>query len=331
MSVPVAIMSTVTAMRVARAVADGVNVGYDVWRIRTEVTEQGGKVEAGFHVDRRNRLDRSTRWEQLDEDFEFEARHLDRSVVVPTSAPSCGRSNPAARLLGARRGSRDLASGCACDRVAENATFVAVKATSETVGDLLFPAAYRRRVLSLLLLHPDRALHVREIARLTGTTAGTLNKELARLHRAGLLAREAVGNQVRYSADRASPVYDELAGILRKTVGLADVLAEALAPAAKSIAVAFVFGSIARASESARSDVDVMLIGDIGFGDAVRLLSPAGTALGREVNPKVYSAAQWRAAVKAKDPFLLEVLARPKIFLIGNDDELENAGRRQPR
>ena len=74
-----------------------------------------------------------------------------------------------------------------------------------------------------------------------------------------------------------------------------------------------------------------MLIGDIGFGDAVRLLDPAGVALGREVNPKVYSAAQWRAAVKAKDPFVLDVLARPKIFLIGNDDELERTGRRQPR
>ena len=206
-----------------------------------------------------------------------------------------------------------------------------MKATPETVGDLLFPAAYRRRVLSLLLLHPDRALHVREIARLTGTTAGTLNKELARLHRAGLLAREVVGNQIRYSADRDSRVYEELAGILRKTVGLADVLAEALAAAAKTIDTAFVFGSIARSSESARSDVDVMLIGEIGFGDAVRLLSPAGVALGREVNPKVYSASQWRAAVKAKDPFVLEVLSQPKIFLIGNDDELERTGRRQSR
>ena len=187
-----------------------------------------------------------------------------------------------------------------------------MKATPETIGDLLFPAAYRRRVLSLLLLHPHCALHVREIARLTGTTAGTLNKELTRLHRAGLLAREVVGNQIRYSADRDSRVYEELAGILRKTVGLADVLAEALAPAAKSIDIAFVFGSIARSSESVRSDVDVMLIGEIGFGDAVRLLSPAGVALGREVNPKVYSASQWRTAVKAKDPLSSRCCPSPR-------------------
>lgn len=208
-----------------------------------------------------------------------------------------------------------------------------MKATPHPVGDLLFPAAYRRRVLSLLLLHPERALHVREIARLTGTTAGTLNRELARLHRAGLLEREAVGNQVRYSADRESPVYEELAGILRKTVGLADVLVDALAPAAEAreVEVAFVFGSIARSSESARSDVDVMLLGDIDFAAAVQLLYPAGVALGREVNPKVYTRAQWRKAVAAEDPFVREVLAKPKIFLIGNDDELASTGRRQSR
>ncbi len=206
-----------------------------------------------------------------------------------------------------------------------------MEATSERAADLLFPASYRRRVLSLLLLHPERALHVREIARLTGTTAGTMNKELTRLHGAGLLARERVGNQVRYRANRASPVFAELAGILRKTVGLADVLADALAPAADSISVAFVFGSIARGSESEGSDVDVLLIGTLGFADAVRLLQPAEATLGREINPKVYSPTEWRAARKAKDPFVAEVWAQPKMFLIGNDDELEEPSRRQPR
>jgi DNA-binding transcriptional ArsR family regulator len=204
-------------------------------------------------------------------------------------------------------------------------------ATPETIGNLLFPGGYRRRVLSLLLLHPERALHVREIARRTATTAGTLNKELARLHRAGLLEREEIGNQVRYSANRESPVYEELTGILRKTVGLADVLAEVLAPAANSIQVAFVYGSLARSTETARSDVDVMLIGTLSFAEAVRLLSLAGATLGRQVNPKIYSAREWGAAVAARDPFVAEVLAQPKIFLIGIDAELERPGRRRSR
>jgi predicted nucleotidyltransferase len=206
-----------------------------------------------------------------------------------------------------------------------------VKATTLSPATLLFPASYRRRVLTLLLLHPERALHVREIARLTSTTAGTLNKELAKLHTAGLLERERVGNQVRYSANRTSPIYAELAGILRKTIGLADVLADALAPMAPAISAAFVFGSMARANHTAGSDVDVMLVGSLGFGDAVKLLYPAQAVLGRDVNPSVYSADAWRARLKAKDPFIREVLVQPKIFLIGNDDELEKLGRRQPR
>ena len=206
-----------------------------------------------------------------------------------------------------------------------------MKATSINPAALLFPASYRRRVLCLLLLHPERALHVREIARLTGTTAGTLNKELTRLHGAGLLSRERVGNQVRYAANRASPIHAELAGILRKTIGLADVLSDALAPMAPAISAAFVFGSMARASETAGSDVDVMLLGSLTFGDAVKLLYPAQATLGREINPSVYSADEWRARLKAKDPFIREVLVQPKIFLIGNDDELEKLGRRQPR
>lgn len=206
-----------------------------------------------------------------------------------------------------------------------------MEATPPNPAALLFPASYRRRVLCLLLLHPERALHVREIARLTGTTAGTLNKELTKLYAAGLLERERVGNQVHYTANRASPIYAELAGILRKTIGLADVLADALAPSAPAISTAFVFGSMARASETAGSDVDVMLIGTLTFGDAVKLLYPAQATLGREVNPKVFTPEEWRARLKAKDPFVREVLAQPKIHLIGNDDELEKLGRRQPR
>ncbi|TMH37168.1 MAG: MarR family transcriptional regulator [Betaproteobacteria bacterium] len=205
-----------------------------------------------------------------------------------------------------------------------------MQATIANPAALLFPASYRRRVLALLLLHPERALHVREIARLTGTTPGTLNKELVRLHGAGLLERERVGNQVRYAANSSNAIYPELASILRKTVGVADVLADALAPVAASIAAAFVFGSVARGTETAGSDVDVLLIGSLGFGEAVKLLYPAQTTFGREIDPKVFTVAEWRSKLKSKDPFVKDVLAKPKIHLIGNDDELAKLGRRQP-
>jgi predicted nucleotidyltransferase len=186
-------------------------------------------------------------------------------------------------------------------------------------------------VLALLLLHPERKLHVREIARLTGTTAGTLNKELARLHEAELLERERVGNQLFYWANRAHPVYAELAGILAKTVGLADVLVEALAPLAAKVDVAFVFGSIARGTATHGSDVDILIVGDVDFGSVVDALHPVQQRIGREINSKVDATSEYSAKVAARDPFITEVLSQPRIFLIGNAHELGKLGRRGPR
>ena len=198
----------------------------------------------------------------------------------------------------------------------------------QSLPSLLFPE-YRRRVLGLLLLRPDEALHGREIARRTGLPAGTITRELGKLAEAGLLKREKRGNQQIYSADTASPIFGELAGILRKTSGLTDVLVQALAPAAHKLRVAFVFGSVAQGRETAGSDIDVMLIGELGFREAVELLHPTQAALGREVNPKVFAAAEFRARLST-EPFLADVLAKPKLFLIGNAHDLEELARHQP-
>jgi predicted nucleotidyltransferase len=204
-----------------------------------------------------------------------------------------------------------------------------MKATKSSASTLLFPAAYRRLVLALLLLHPERKLHVREISRLTRTTAGTMNKELARLHEAGLLERERVGNQLRYSANRSHQIYSELTGILRKTVGVADVLVEALAPLAESIELAFVYGSVARGSEAMGSDVDLLIVGDTDFGSVTDVLHGVEKKLGREVNPKLFSRREWNAKMKAGDAFVSEILKGPKILLIGTEDELGKPGRRK--
>lgn len=198
----------------------------------------------------------------------------------------------------------------------------------QSLPSLLFPE-YRRRVLGLLLLRPDEALHGREIARRTGLPAGTITRELTRLAAAGLLTREKRGNQQVYSADTEGPIYAELASILRKTSGLADVLIQALAPLAPKLRVAFVFGSIARGRETAGSDVDLMLIGDLGFREAVAHLHPAQATLGREINPKVFSTTEFSAKA-AKQAFLADVMAKPKIFLIGNAHDLEQLAGHQP-
>jgi predicted nucleotidyltransferase len=200
----------------------------------------------------------------------------------------------------------------------------------QSLSSLLFPG-YRRRVLGLLLLHPEEALHGREIARRTGLPQGTLTRELNRLAAAGLLTREARGNQVAFAANKACPVYEELASILRKTSGMADVLAEALAAAGDAVDVAFVFGSMARGKESAGSDVDVIAIGQLGFRQAVELLYPAQATLGRDINPKVFSPTEWRKRAAANDAFVKDVLAKPKIFLVGTNDDLEELARDKPR
>src|SRR3990167_1508744 len=116
-------------------------------------------------------------------------------------------------------------------------------------SSLLF-SEYRCRVLGLLLLHPENRYHVREIARLTNTTAGTLHRELSKLAKAKVLSRETSGNQVYYQANCDFPIFMELASILKKTSGLVDVLANTLIPLAEKIEVAFIFGSIARNTEN---------------------------------------------------------------------------------
>ena len=189
-----------------------------------------------------------------------------------------------------------------------------------TLIDLLFKD-YRRRVLGLLLLHPEKSYHVREIARLTGTVAGTLHKELSKLAEAGLLQKKTQGNQVSYQANRSSLIFEELASILRKTSGLADVLADALAAQLPDIEFAVVFGSVASGKASANSDIDLLIVGNINFGVAVKALYPAQQLLAREINPKLYTSSEWQLAREENGSFIRELLAKPIINIIGEMDD----------
>lgn len=189
------------------------------------------------------------------------------------------------------------------------------------LGSLLF-GRYRKGVLALLLLHPEQSLHIREIARALDKPAGTLLRELTALSRAGVLLRRRVGHQVHFQADPACPIFDELRGILKKTVGVADVLREALAPLAGKLAAAFVYGSVASGEERPGSDLDVMIVGRARFADVVSALAPVQATLRREVNPSLYPALEFRRKLAAGEPFLRRVLSQPKIFIIGGEDEL---------
>lgn len=196
---------------------------------------------------------------------------------------------------------------------------------STDLGTVFF-GAYRRQVLGLLLLHPDESFHLREIARATNTQPGTLRRELAQLADAGVLSREKLGNLVRYQADSACPIYDELRGILKKTAGVADVLREGLASLSDRISVAFVYGSVASGGERRSSDIDVMVVGSASFEEVVGALHSSQEQLRREINPSVYGPAEFKKKAKEKGSFVARVLKEPKLFVQGTENDLRKLG-----
>ena len=188
----------------------------------------------------------------------------------------------------------------------------------------------RSAVLAALLLHPESTLHVRELARVTGASPGSLHRELRALTEIGLLLRQETGRQVHYRANTACPVFEELAGLLRKTIGVADVLREALAPLADQISLAFVYGSVAAGREGPRSDVDVMVLGRAGFAAVVKALAPAQEILRREVNATVMKPADFARKRSAGDGFVVGVIRESKIWLMGSEHDLAELVQDRP-
>jgi predicted nucleotidyltransferase len=191
----------------------------------------------------------------------------------------------------------------------------------KSTADELFGRS-RAAVLESLLLRPDESTHVRELARATGISAGTLHRELRALEELGLLTRREVGRQVFYAANRAHPIFEDLASLLQKTGGYAATLRAALTPIARSIRAAFIYGSMASGDARPQSDIDVMVLGDVKFADVVRALAPAQRKLRREVNPTVMRLAEFARRRREKDGFVTTALRRPKVWLIGSANDL---------
>jgi predicted nucleotidyltransferase len=194
--------------------------------------------------------------------------------------------------------------------------------------DFLF-SPYRRQVLAVLLLRNDERFHVRELERLTGISAGSLHRELKAMSEAGLLIREHQGNQVLYQADRSCSIFEELASIFRKTVGLASELTTALEPIADRIDVAFVFGSMASGKQHAKSDVDICVLGQVELLDVVKAIGSLQESLRREINPVVMSAKQFASDLANQERFAERLVAEPKIFVIGDENEFRKLTQNQ--
>lgn len=189
------------------------------------------------------------------------------------------------------------------------------------IGAALFGRS-RRNVLGLLFAHPDRAFYLREIIAATGSGTGQVQRELENLTGVGLVLRERRANQVYFRANAEAPIFEELKGIVAKTFGVADVLRELLVPFADRIRVAFIYGSVARSEDTARSDIDVMMVGDVLLSELANVLHEAETRLRRPVAPTIYDEQEFRDRVHAGQHFLAQVLKRPKIFLVGDEHEL---------
>jgi uncharacterized protein len=197
--------------------------------------------------------------------------------------------------------------------------------TANDLTNVLFGRT-RSGVLALLYGHPDKSFYTRQIARELHASTGAVQRELENLARVGLIARSSLGNQVFYKANPQTPVFTEMRALVNKTVGAFGILQSALRPLSTRIAVAFVYGSMARQEEKAESDIDLMIVGKVTLEVVLTRLGNIESALGRAVNPTVYSPAEFKSKLGERNHFLTSVLRGQKVFLIGDEDELGKVG-----
>lgn len=190
------------------------------------------------------------------------------------------------------------------------------------LADALFPKV-QQRVLGLLFVNADRSFYTNEIVRFVDSGIGVVQRELEKLAASGLVSVTRIGNQKHYQANPDAPIFDELRGIMLKTVGLADILRLALLPLVGRIQAAFIYGSIAKGSDTVRSDIDVLIISDaLAYAEVYGALSPSEVQLGRSVNPSIYAMAELQRKLANDNAFVARVLEQPKIFLIGSANDL---------
>jgi len=196
--------------------------------------------------------------------------------------------------------------------------------TASILSDTLFGRT-RGALLAVLYGHIGESFYLRQLARRTDITLDAVQRELRRLVAAGLAIRKTLRSQSFYTANQASPIFEEMRSLVAKTVGIHDALLDALRPLEKKITLAFVYGSTARSRENAESDVDLMIVGRVHFADVIEHLAEAQKTLNREFNPTVYSTHEF--ASKVRGNFLKTVLSAKKLFLIGDESVLRESGQ----
>lgn len=180
------------------------------------------------------------------------------------------------------------------------------------------------RLLSILFLSPDKDFHASELIRIAKSGSGAVQRELARLSDAEILEVSRSGNRKLYRVNKRSPIFSELEQIILKTEGLVEPVKRALRPFQRAIAVAFIYGSVAKREDTARSDIDLMMIGsELSYGNIFGALQKVEKDLGRPINPNVMSPAEWRRKLDEKRSFVSRIAQQPKLFVYGSEDELQ--------
>lgn len=196
------------------------------------------------------------------------------------------------------------------------------KSTGTGLADALFTPV-QQRVLGLLYGQPERRFQSAEVIRLVGSGTGAAHRFLTKLAGAGLVTVTRSGNQKHYQANVDSPIFSELQRLVVKTVGIVGPLQRALAPSAKRIAAAFVYGSVAKRTDTARSDIDVMVISDkLSYQDLFRALQQAERLLDRPINPNLMTQDEWRTKRNQAGSFAARIAKQPRLFLVGTDDDI---------
>jgi predicted nucleotidyltransferase len=196
------------------------------------------------------------------------------------------------------------------------------KTAALSLGDALF-SKVQQRVLGVLFANPRRSFYANEIIALARSGTGAVQRELARLETSGLVTSARVGKQKHYQANERAPVFKELRALVLKTAGLAEVLQLALKVLSPKIRAAFIYGSIAKGEDTASSDIDLMVIGEgLTYADLFGALDRASRRLGRNVAPTIYEPKELAKRAKRDNAFVTRVLEQPKIWLIGNENDI---------
>jgi predicted nucleotidyltransferase len=230
--------------------------------------------------------------------------------------PNVGRSNMSNAKI----------SKAKVSKVARKSKSKAKPARKKSLIDALFTAT-QQKMLRVFFGNPDRKFFATEVINLAGGGSGAIQRELAAFAETGLLRVEQVGKQKYFQANPSSPIFNELRQITLKTVGLAEPLREALRKTGVTIDLALVYGSVAKGTDTASSDIDLLVVSDsLSLEELYEKLEPAESLLSRKISPTLYSVFEFKKKVKAKNPFIQKVLAGDHITLIGDEDAITAVG-----